>query len=101
MAGPTSLPLVGKLLLASALGCGASGVLLLQDYALLGLVLCVLALADLCLVWLLWRWSLAGPATPFEPVATLSVRRLARRGGLLLCQRRRTDQAGPLLMTKS
>ena len=62
MAGPTSLPLVGKLLLASALGCGATGVLLLQDYALLGLVLCVLALADLCLVWLLWRWSLAGHA---------------------------------------
>jgi hypothetical protein len=59
MAGPTSLPLVGKLLLASALGCAATGVLLLPEYPVLGLPLCALALADLCLVWLLWRRSLA------------------------------------------
>ena len=56
MAGSTRLPLVGKLLLASALGCGAIGVLLLQDYTALGLVLCAVAIADLGLVWLL-RWS--------------------------------------------
>ena len=56
MAGSTRLPLVGKLLLASALGCAAIGVLLLQDHTALGLVLCAVAIADLGLVWLL-RWS--------------------------------------------
>jgi hypothetical protein len=64
MAAPTGLPLVGKVLLASALGCGATGVLFLQDYTLLGLVLCAVALADLGLVWLLWWWSLACRADP-------------------------------------
>ena len=59
MARATGMPLVGQLLLASALGCGASGVLLLQDYPLLGLVLCALALADLGLVFLLRWWWLA------------------------------------------
>jgi hypothetical protein len=59
MARATGIPLVGKMLLASALGCGATGVLLLRDYPLLGLVLGGLALADLCLVWLLRWWWLA------------------------------------------
>jgi hypothetical protein len=64
MAAPTGLPLVGKLLLASALGCGAMGVLFLQEYTVLGLVLCAVALADLCLVWLLRWWSRAGHRDP-------------------------------------
>jgi hypothetical protein len=65
MARATRVPLVGKMLLASALGCGAMGVLLLQDHAGLGFLLCAVALADLCLVWLLWRWwSFAGHADP-------------------------------------
>jgi hypothetical protein len=53
--------LVGKLLLLSALGCGATGVLLLQDHGPLGLALCALALADLALVGVL-RWR--APAAP-------------------------------------
>jgi hypothetical protein len=53
------IPLVGKILLLSALVCGATGVLFLQDYTALGLVLCAVALADLCLVCVLWWWSLA------------------------------------------
>jgi hypothetical protein len=48
--GETSMGLVGKLLLLSALGCGATGVLLLQDHGPLGLALCAVALADLALV---------------------------------------------------
>jgi hypothetical protein len=59
MARATGIPFVGKLLLASALGCGASGLLLLQNFTMLGLVLCAVALADLGLVWLLRLWWLA------------------------------------------
>ena len=50
-------PLVGKILLLSALGCGATSALLLPVDGMLGLVLAAVALADLALVWLLRRRS--------------------------------------------
>jgi hypothetical protein len=62
MVGRTRLPFVAKTLLASALGGGATGVLFLPEHPALGLVLCTVALFDVCLVGLLWWWrSLAGP----------------------------------------
>jgi hypothetical protein len=44
---------VGNTLRLCALGCGATGVLLLPIHPMLGMALCTLALADLGLVWLL------------------------------------------------
>jgi hypothetical protein len=64
MVGRIRIPLVGRLLLASALGCGATGILLLPMHRALGLVLCVVAVVDLCLVWLLRWWSPAGQPAP-------------------------------------
>ncbi len=59
MARPTGPGLIDKTLLASALGCGATGVVFLADYPMVGVALCALALADLCLFWLL-RWRAPG-----------------------------------------
>jgi hypothetical protein len=42
---------VGNTLRLCALGCGATGVLLLPVHPLVGAALCVVALADLGLVW--------------------------------------------------
>jgi hypothetical protein len=68
MAKASGNRLIGRILLLSALGCGASGLLLLPVHAMFGLVLSAVALADLGLVWLLRsRWPKHHPEATLAP----------------------------------